>query len=81
MCYYTHDDDEDGVINGGPEMSNTNLVELETMPDCHRGSHRAAGNWGRYPVNGAERQMVTREEAEEVIAADPDGYAHIVGED
>jgi len=54
------------------------LVTIETMPDHLRSSHRAARNWGTYPHNGAERSEVTREEAEEIIAADEDGYDHIV---
>jgi hypothetical protein len=54
------------------------MVTLETMPDCWRASHRAAGNWGVYPHNGAERRECSEEEAEEEIAADPDGYAHVV---
>lgn len=54
------------------------LVVLETMPDHLRASHRAAGNWGRYPHNGAERRVATREEAESAVAADLDGYDRIV---
>jgi hypothetical protein len=48
------------------------------MPDYLRGSHQAAGNWGVYPHNGAVRERVSPEEAKEIVAADPDGYAHIV---
>jgi hypothetical protein len=54
------------------------LVVLETMPDHLRGSHRAARNWGTYPSNGAVRTRVTRDEAEEIVLADHDGYARIV---
>ncbi len=54
-------------------------VILETMPDHLRASHRAAGNWGGYPHNGAERRTMSREEAETEIEEDADGYAHIVG--
>lgn len=54
------------------------MVTLETMPTCWRGSHRAAGNWGQYPQNGSERRTVTREEAEAIVAEDEDGYDHIV---
>lgn len=54
------------------------MVTVETMPDWCRASHRAAGNWGVYPHNGAERSEVTEEEAAELIESDPDGYAHIV---
>lgn len=53
-------------------------VIVETMPDQHRASHRAAQNWGIYPHNGAERRTVEREEAEAIVAADPDGCARIV---
>jgi hypothetical protein len=54
------------------------LVVLERMPDQHRGSHRAAGNWGSYPHNGAERTVVTREWADQTVEEDEDGYDHIV---
>jgi hypothetical protein len=54
------------------------LVVLETMPDCWRESHRASGNFGFYPSNGAERRIVSREEAEEICRADEDAYDHIV---
>ena len=40
-------------------MSNE-IVTVETMPDHLRESHRAAGNWGRYPGNGAIRSQVMR---------------------
>jgi hypothetical protein len=56
------------------------LVILETMPEHLRASHRAAGNWGSYPHNGAERRTVSRDEAEQEIEADADGYARIVGD-
>ena len=51
-------------------------VLVETMPDQHRDSHRAAGNWGRYPDNGAERSILYRAEAEALC--DGDEYDHIV---
>lgn len=54
------------------------MVTVEEMPDDLRGSHRAAGNWGCWPHNGAERRLVTREEAEAIVSGDADGYAHIV---
>lgn len=54
------------------------MVTIEEMPDCHRASHRAARNWGRYPMNGAQRRMVSRDEAEAIVEADEDGYDHIV---
>jgi hypothetical protein len=55
-----------------------NLVTVETMPEYLKASHRAARNWGVYPHNGALRERVTRDEADEIVAADPDGYARIV---
>lgn len=59
-------------------MSAAEYVVIETMPEHVRGSHRAAGNWGVYPHNGAERHVVERAEADEIVAADEDGYDHIV---
>jgi hypothetical protein len=53
-------------------------VIVETMPDHLRAAHRAAGNWGQYPANGAQRSQVPRDEAEEIVEADADGYDHIV---
>lgn len=47
---------------------------IETMPDCHRASHRAARNWGVYPANGAERSIV---EECDLPAADAE-YDHVV---
>jgi hypothetical protein len=57
------------------------VVLVEEMPDCLRGSHRAARNWGRWPMNGAKRRWVGLDEAEAILAADPDGYAYIVDGD
>jgi hypothetical protein len=54
------------------------LVTVEHMPEQFKSSHRAANNWGQYPMNGAVREKMSREEAEQLIAADEDGYAHIV---
>lgn len=47
---------------------------VETMPDYLRASHRAAGNWGTWPANGAERSIVDECDV-------PDGsdeYDHVV---
>lgn len=62
-------------------------VVVERMPDHLRGSHRAAGNWGDYPRNGAERVIVERA-ATDLWCYDPstevysgieaDEYDHIV---
>ena len=49
------------------------LVVAETMPDHLRDSHRAAGNWGSYPHNGAERGLAYRD----AIDAD-DEYDRII---
>ena len=56
----------------------SDAVIVETMPDHLRSSHRAARNWGVYPVNGAERRVVSREEADQIVADDADEYDHIV---
>lgn len=62
-------------------------VVVERMPDHLRGSHRAAGNWGRYPHNGAERVIVERAdteswcydaETETYSGIEADEYDHIV---
>lgn len=55
-------------------------VTIETMPEHLRESHRAANNWGVYPHNGAERSIVSRDDAAEIVAADEDEYDHIVGD-
>lgn len=61
-----------------PARAGDDLVLLETMPDQHRASHRAARNWGTYPHNGAERAVVSLARARETVEADPDRYDHIV---
>ena len=61
-------------------ISPDDLVTIETMPEYLRASHRAAGNWGEYPHNGATRRLVHRDEADEIVAADADEYDHIVDE-
>lgn len=60
------------------EATPDDLVVVETMPDHLRDAHRAAGNWGTYPHNGAERCVVTRDEAEAAVSIDTDGYTWIV---
>lgn len=59
-------------------MDIDSLVVIEEMPDWCRESHRAAGNWGTYPHNGATRRAVSEAEAEEIVASDESGYAHVV---
>lgn len=70
-------EDDNGLVVLS-DVTDAEYVLVETMPDHLCDSHRAAGNWGRYPANGAERSVMTRHEAEEVVADDEDGYAHIV---
>jgi len=54
------------------------LVLFEDMPRHLRESHRAAGNWGKYPHNGATRSLLGRDEAESLVDEDLDCYSHIV---
>jgi hypothetical protein len=56
----------------------SDLVVLERMPDHHRGSRRAARNWGVYPHNGAVRVVTDRATAEAYVEDDVDGYDSIV---
>jgi hypothetical protein len=55
------------------------LTLIETMPAHLVGSHRAAGNWGDYPANGAVRAVVVCGAA---VAADcylaHNGYDHVM---
>lgn len=50
-------------------------VLVERMPEHLRASHRAAGNWGVYPHNGAERVLVHRDCAPE---AEDDEYDRVI---
>jgi hypothetical protein len=52
---------------------------IEIMPEHLRASHLAARNGGSYPDNGAERRILPMEEAEAMIAADPE-WASIIRE-
>ena len=49
------------------------------MPEYLRASHLAAGNSGRYPMNGAERTRCARGIAEELVAGDPEWTKIIEG--
>ena len=42
-------------------MIPVNAVLIEYMPAQHRASHAAAGNMGRYPLNGARRVWASAE--------------------
>lgn len=48
------------------------LVIVEYMPECWRESHRAAGNVGRYPHNGALRVAAEASCARLQVADDPE---------
>jgi hypothetical protein len=48
---------------------------IETMPAHLCGSHKAAGNWGSYPFNGAERRIVDGDGADELA---DNGYDEVV---
>lgn len=65
---------EDGYAVAGATRTTKYLIE--TMPDHLRGSHRAAGNWGVYPHNGAERRIV--DECD--LPDESDEYDHAVRE-
>lgn len=53
------------------------MVTVETMPEHLRESHRAAGNSGRWPQNGAELLQCSRGCADSLVEADPE-WASIV---
>ncbi len=77
-----YQDGEFAWLKCGYEVSVTALpadaVIVETMPGHLRESHRDAGNWGQYPHNGAERQIMARADAQELVSADSDEYNRIV---
>lgn len=50
--------------------STDDAVIVEWMPEHYRASHRAAGNRGTYPANGARRICVSRECADLMIETD-----------
>lgn len=57
-------------------------VVVERMPDHLRGSHRAAGNWGSYKHNGAERVIVERTDTESwCYDAEADTYYGIAADE
>lgn len=62
------------MVEPSPDVS----VMVEHMPDHLKASHRAAGNWGIYPHNGAVRERMTRADADDLVASDEDGYARII---
>jgi hypothetical protein len=50
----------------------TKFVIVETLPKWTRESHKAAGNSGSYPGNGADRVRMLRNQAEVEVEADPE---------
>lgn len=64
-------------------MSYTDLTVtvtvVETMPEHLRHDHRAARNWGQYPLNGAERSVVLTDDVDDYITDDGE-YDHVVAE-
>jgi len=55
-------------------------VVVEFMPECFRASHQAAGNSGRWPVNGSIRFRAERSCAE-MLAEDHGEWVEILGPD
>lgn len=77
----------DTDYNGRPIQGGWSLIEIdetlklvciETMPEHLCASHEQANNWGSYPFNGAKREIVSENDAEEIIENDTWKYAHIV---
>jgi hypothetical protein len=73
----TNDEGNEWRVHMRDQQLPEDAVIVETMPDHHRGSHRAAGNWGTYPHNGAERRIMSRSDAEALLGDDPE-YDRIV---
>lgn len=72
---------ESGTATGEPctwTGKACDLVIVEWMPEHLRASHEAAGNWGEYPYNGAQRlrccpacaEMLQADEGEEPITVE-----------
>ena len=73
----TNDEGNEWRVHMRDQALPEDAVIVETMPDHLRGSHRAAGNWGVYPHNGAERRIMSRSDAEAELGDEPE-YDHIV---
>lgn len=52
-------------------------VIVEIMPMCLIETHKAANNFGKYPMNGSFRELVLEADAENIIKEYPE-YNHIV---
>lgn len=50
------------------------MVLVEYMPEYLAASHDAAGNWGVYPDNGAERVLILAADVEEASTYGVGGY-------
>lgn len=66
-------------MNAAAPTNPAGFVVVEYMPEVWAESHRAAGNFGTYPYNGAKRVLMVESDAIERVSEDPDGYARIVG--
>lgn len=62
-------------------MKDSNLVVVETIPEYLRANHTAAGNSGVWPHNGAERVVMDRADAEELVEHDPEWSEILESED
>lgn len=56
----------------------TYKVMVEFMPLDEVEGHVAAGNWGRWPHNGAVREIMYEDDALDVLRDDGHGYARII---
>lgn len=54
---------------------------VEWMPEQHRASHEAAGNWGSWPQNGSKRLRVSLDCAESLVAGEDPEVARVVREE
>lgn len=77
--YWGDDPGDDAISDCRVEIDSTTdysgYVLVERMPDHLRASHRAARNWGDYPHNGAERVLMSADNAE---YTEEDEYDHVV---
>jgi hypothetical protein len=62
-------------------MKASDLVVVETIPESLRASHAAAGNSGVWPGNGAERVVMDRADAEDLVEHDPEWSEILESED
>lgn len=65
----------DYLDEGIQSQEDPDTVMVEYMPEHLANSHENCKNWGIYPFNGAVREKMTRQMAEDLIENDPYGYA------